>query len=424
MIRWFYKLFNISSKEWPRVLILFLMLFMTQIGAIWGRTTAYAAFIHQELEILPWVIGLSAVLSIPSTILYSAFADRINNQRLLLVLYVIITVGIGAGLFLLKQGYLIIGFPLIYLVYMAWGGVFDVHFATYVNTIYDIQSAKRILPFVSAGARTGVIVAGLSMPLVTGVLTPNNIVFVWLLINLAVIVLVLLMPVILGDNKEPAQQLTGQSQVQFSGAAKQEGSYIRSITEGLGYTARSGYLRWITLGVVLLAILFAMIEYRSSGLLLNALGSQESLNNYLALLLGLGNVIVLPMLLFGLNRLIARLGLGNTSLIFPASNLLISSSLVFAPGLASATAAYFNYTTLPSAFYYPINTLFYNAVPLRVRGRARAFVDGLIFPVGLLTGSALLLILPIGVKIRAVTLFIGLLALAFFITSLIIRRQY
>jgi CRP/FNR family cyclic AMP-dependent transcriptional regulator len=256
------------------------------------------------------------------------------------------------------------------------------------------------------------------------VFSPNRIIFTWLLINLAIIVLVLLMPVILGDRKKPVQQLSAHPQLQLAGAPEQEGSYIRSITEGFGYTVRSGYLRWITLGVMLLAIIFAMIEYRSSGLLLNALGSQESLNNYLALLLGLGNVIVLPMLLFGLNRLIARLGLGNASLIFPTGNLLINSSLMLAPGLASATAAYFNYTTLPTSFYYPINTLLYNAVPLRVRGRARAFVDGLIFPIGLLAGSALLLVLPINVKIRAVTLFIGLLALAFFITSVIIRRQY
>jgi len=59
------KLFNIRPEEWPRVIILFLLLTVTNIGAIWGATIAYAALLEQlGLGVLPWIFALSALLSI------------------------------------------------------------------------------------------------------------------------------------------------------------------------------------------------------------------------------------------------------------------------------------------------------------------------------------------------------------------------
>ena len=127
--------------------------------------------------------------------------------------------------------------------------------------------------------------------------------------------------------------------------------------------------------MLILMILVGLLEYRSNEILLQFFGTPESLANFLALLLALGNIFVLPVLLMGISRLIARIGVGNAKLIFPTGSLLISGVLIFAPNLLSASLAYLDRTAFRLAFQAPIDGLLYNAVPLRVKGRARAFVE-------------------------------------------------
>ncbi|HEY4723717.1 MAG TPA: HEAT repeat domain-containing protein, partial [Anaerolineae bacterium] len=171
-------------------------------------------------------------------------------------------------------------------------------------------------------------------------------------------------------------------------------------------------------------VLLALVEYRSTGLLLEATTTSQQLANYLALLTGIGNIFVLPMLLFVISRLIARLGLGNAALIYPVGNLAICGGLVLAPGLASASFAYLDRTALRIALQSSVTNLFYNAVSLHVRGRARAFVSGLVVPLGSLIGGTVLLVplfLSIGWFVPAA---IGLLAVAYLLSSLVIRQKY
>ena len=76
------KLLNIRTEEWPRVLPLFLMSAMTNAGAIWGLSVVYAAFLKLVgVEALPWILVFSSLLSVAAVALYTAFADRVSNNR-------------------------------------------------------------------------------------------------------------------------------------------------------------------------------------------------------------------------------------------------------------------------------------------------------------------------------------------------------
>ncbi|HEX9924299.1 MAG TPA: HEAT repeat domain-containing protein, partial [Anaerolineae bacterium] len=129
-------------------------------------------------------------------------------------------------------------------------------------------------------------------------------------------------------------------------------------------------------------------------------------------------------LLFGLSRLIGRVGLGNANLIFPTGIALICGALIFQPGLPSAGLAYFGQKAFRAAFRGPIDSLLYNAVSLRVKGRARAFIGGLIVPVGSAIGGGLLLLRPFVPVPWFLSALIGLLALAYFGGALVISKQY
>ena len=419
MMHWFSRLTNIRPSEGRRVLFLFIILMLAQLGAIWGATTAYAAFLKQVgLGALPWVMALSAVLSVLGIAVYTAFVDRVSNFGLLVGLYVTIAIFIAMSLGLIYTGYSSWAYPLLYLLFLGWGTVVEAHFATYISTLYDIQAAKRVLPVISAGARLGVIAAGLSMSLLTRFFAPQYIVAIWLVISVLVIVLLVAMPYIVkGDGTQEG------AEIQEVAAEKQRVSFLYNIREGFGFTIQSSYLRWIAISTLTLAVLMALVEYMSSGILLNYFGTSDELATFLALMQSIGNLIVLPMLLFGLSRLIARLGLGNASLIFPVLNVFISGGLIFLPGVLMASFAFLDRTALRLVFQNPIHNLFFNAVPVKMRGRARAFVGGLVIPFGALVGGILLLI-PLLKSNWVLGSLVGLLSLLLLATTYFIRQGY
>ncbi len=113
-------------------------------------------------------------------------------------------------------------------------------------------------------------------------------------------------------------------------------------------------------------------------------------------------------------------------LIFPFGTLAISGALIGAPGVSTAGLAYFDRTAFRVTFHATFDSLLYNAVPLRVKGRTRAFITGLVVPLGTLFGGLLLLLLPL-LPVDwwwVLPALIGALALAYVGCALAVRRHY
>ena len=417
MIRWLSKFFNIYPGEWRRVLVLSAVLALPNAGIIWGSTIAYTAFLKQVgLSALPWILVTSSIFSIIGLAIYTAFVDRLADDKLLLVIFALGVVGIIVGLGFLWSNHPEMAYPTLYLIFLVWAAVANPHLVTYVNSYYDVQSAKRVFPVVLAAGRAGAIVGGLSMPLLTRALPAAAIIFIWMLTYLLSMLAIWLMKYVVHEKGRLPQATVRPT--------RQSVSYTKSIKEGLSFTLQSSYLRWMALATFLLMILMAFLEYRSTQLMSAAFDSQEKFANFIGLLDGVSNVFVLPMLLFGISRLITRTGLANVSLFFPIANLTISLSLVQFPGVVTASIAYFDRKALRTSLQLPIDSLLFNAVPVRVRGRARAFVSGLIVPVGSLVGGLMLMATPSDKLYWFVPLLIVLLASAYLVNAIVIRKKY
>src|SRR3954453_2826528 len=139
---------------------------------------------------------------------------------------------------------------------------------------------------------------------------------------------------------------------------------------------------------------------------------------------GVGNLIVLPIQLFLLSRIINRSGMGNAALIYPGSDLLACGALLIAPGLSTAAISHVDRNVLLPALRSPIDSLLYNAVPLRVKGRVRAFIGGIMVPFGALIGGVLLLMLSLASSAWLLTMMIGAFAISYAATALVIRKRY
>jgi CRP-like cAMP-binding protein/HEAT repeat protein len=413
------KLLNVRPAEWPRLRVLLAMIAILLVGSSWGEPIVEAAFLRQVgVQYLPLVIMVNAVLSIGLMACYTAFADRMANNRLMVVILGGGMAGILLGLGLLTGGLIFIAFPLLYFVAnVPLTDIFNVHWATYVNGFYDTRAARRIVPLLGAGSRLAAIVAGLSMPLINRLLPPPGIIVLWLASVAGMALLVWQMPRLLHEDA-PAP-----TNAQAQGARPGVLAHLR---EGYGYVRRSPFLRVMAAAGLLTTILLAFVNYQTGKLLVARLSTVQDISNFTGLVSGLGNLVALPFQLFFLSRLINRIGLGNSFLIFPAATVATCGALIAAPGLPSVALGQLDRGSLRTSLRNPIESLLYNAVPLRMKGRARGFIAGLMGPVGSLIGGGLLLLLQAGViwVATAVLVLVSALAVALIISSALARREY
>lgn len=406
---------NIRPNERPRVGLLILMLLLAVIGNIWGRSIVYGAVLDQVgLAALPQVTMGAALLSLLVTAVYTAFADRVANDRLLIAILLVNLLGIGIGRLLLGQGFNTIAFPLIYITFLVIGNdAFFLHWWTYVNGFYDTRSAKRIVPVVASAARFASILSGLTLASLNNYFNdPGRIIDLWFILLLVVTLLAASMPRLLKDTTTVKTAVEGQKR----------SNYLTGLRDGYAAIRQSNYLMWMLGFTLALMVLNPIVNYQTGEIFLRDLGSTTAISSYVASLIGITNLIMLPIqLLFG--RFINRFGLGNANLVYPTATFLICSVLLFTENSSAAALAYLNLTVFYTTFRQPTDSLLYNAVPLNVKGRVRAFIAGIIVPIGTIIGSALVL-LPLVSFTWFVPVLIVLFSLLYLLGAFQVRQQY
>jgi CRP-like cAMP-binding protein/HEAT repeat protein len=421
MLRLLNQAFNIKTPEWPQVLLLCLMHFLANGGVIWSLIITEAAFLRNVgVAFLPWVFVASPVVSIVSIAAYTAFADRVSDSALLIAILLIGALGFGGGRLIFALGQPLVAYAIWYPLTLIFIDIFfTLHWGTYVNSFYDTQAAKRIFPIVSAAARIAAIFAGATIAILN-LLTPADIMLIWAGMMLAVALLAWCMPTLLKQSRPDGQPAA----TPFAGRA--QASYGANVREGFRYVVQSAFLRWMALATLCIYMLFALLSYQSGLIFLAELQTIARISSLTGLLNSLGNLLMFPILLFGLSRIIGWIGVGNASLIFPFGTLAISGALIGAPGVTTAGLAYFDRTAFRVTFHATFDSLLYNAVPLRVKGRTRAFITGLVVPLGTLFGGLLLLLLPMlpAGWWWVLPALIGALALAYVGCALAVRRHY
>lgn len=388
LARFFGQIFNIRPHEWRRILVLYAIALLFFTGITWGETIIEAAFLHEPglgVEQLPLVFTLHAIVQIIMTAAYVAVADRVRNDRLLIAVSAFSALAVASGIFLLIIGQEELGFLTLYVLVRVIRGIFTLHWWTYVSDFYDTQASKRIFPVLNSVVRIGVIIASLSMPILTALLPTTGIVVLWMISLFAVAIVVWVLPFIVRRQRgEGAAVAPAKAPVEHS-------SYLQNVREGYTFVAQSPFLRWMAVSSFLMVVIFAILNTQPSATLRANLPTVAEYSNYIGIINGIAGLILLPFQLFLLNRIISWIGLGNANLIFPAGTTLISSILLGLPtNLTAAGLAYLDRTSVRLAIREPTNNLLFNAVPGRIKGRARAFIDGLVVPFGLLAGSGLL----------------------------------
>jgi HEAT repeat protein len=419
------KLLNIRPTEWPRLLLLYLMLFLLVTGMVWGEIILEATFLTEVgLNDLPWFFIVRASISIPAVAIYTIFADQVANTKLLIIILLITSLVIVVGLVFLGLGLTTAAYWLLFLLIFALDDVISVHWFTYVNDFYDTQSAKRIIPILITAIGVANIAAGLTVPILNK-FPFVIIILMWLGTVLIIASLAWLMPYLLKESKSAGLQPVYNPNKTASAPSKTTVSYLDSLREGFHYVIGSTYLRWLVISTLVLMALFTLLKYQIGAMLLDEFETEVGISNFTSQLTWITNVAMLLVQLFLLNRLIGQIGVGNAELIFPMWTLAVCTGLIFTPAnKATIGLTYVTYSKLYASFGYPIESLLFNAVPLRMKARARAFISGLLVPIGVGIAGFILLALQFSQSIWLLSTLIITLAVAYVASAWVIRRQY
>jgi HEAT repeat protein len=416
------RVFNLRPHEWRQFLILYAMFFVFVVGITWAENTLYGAVVEQGVQFLPPVQIGSAVVALLITGIYAAFVDRIPNDKLLTVIAIVCVIVVALGLVLLTLNLRAVAFPLLYLLQQVIDGIVGLHWWTYAISLYDTRTAKRILPLLASSGRVGAAVAGFTYRILTGplALTVAGIIVLWLASLVAVPFMTRLMPKLGKEGSTPSFTPVSTSPTI---------SYVGSLRDGYRFVISSPFLRWMALSAFLIMIIAKFMEYQAGAIFRHEFANAENVNvaisNFTADLTGITNLLMLLAQLFLFNRLITRIGLGNANLIYPIATLGVTGTLIFLPAsLLTGALGHFNRTSFRQVFRSPIDNLLFNAVPLRVKGRARAFINGLIVPVGVIVAGGLLSLVSSVTTPWLLPALLGIAVIAYAITAFVIRRKY
>ena len=413
------RLFSIYPGEEKKTLLLYSLNFVFWLGLRWGDLAGYALFINDQgaAGLATMFIGYAALAFIVGLI-YSSFAGRVGNERLLLMLMGATIVWLGSVQAMLlsdafsHRGGLV--YPYFYLASRVVADLTALHMLNYISDYYDTRAAKRALPFLLSAGFAGAIVAGLSIQLMPAKVVP----LAWSVCLLAVMGCVYAIQRWMPGHVKPAAPTQPASHIR-------EGS-LANLRAGFRFVSGSGILRWLALSTLALVVLMNLLTFQSSQVLGDRYaGDPDGLKAFTGNLDWIANLaaLILPAAMLG--PMLARLGVGATNFFFPSLTLLSIVGLGFFPNLGTAVFGRLTDRIFKKAFRNPVDAMLYNSVPPNVKSQARGFINGLVVPVGTLAAGLIVQALRFGwltpMMLAALGLAVGL---AYVLTSLRVRTEY
>jgi CRP-like cAMP-binding protein/HEAT repeat protein len=413
------RLFNLRPGEERKTLLLYALNVVFYAGLTWGNSSSRALFVSAwGADALRYIFIADAFFSLLLGLVYTFFADRVGNARLLIILSLLILTGLVGVRILLETstGGREVVYPLYLLLYRAFRPLLTLHLIAYVNDFYDTRAAKRALPLMMAASILGAALAGLVAQPLVGVFGAKNLTLGW--VGCLVVVLGL---VALGERQFGHER---QTTTDYRPHSRRKGS-LDNLRDGFNFVKGSSFLRLLAAATLAMAFMNNLFSVQTSWAIDLAHPDQEAQTIFYAVLDGVTNVVGLFIQMLLLGRVLAWLGVGVTNLIFPFTSLVSYSLLGLWPGLATAVGGYFNEAVLKRALRSPIDAMLYNAVPVQVKGRARAFINTMLVPLGVLFAGVLLFWVPEGASLPGLLVGLGIgVTLLYVWLSLRLRGEY
>jgi HEAT repeat protein len=329
---------------------------------------------------LPPVFVLAALVTVVGMLAYSAVVGTARNDRLMVTL-----LGLAAGV--MAVGFALVRLPFAWAppaLLCAWflaQAVLMNHLFTFATDYFDTLASKRVVPLLAVGGSVGGALGGAGAAITAGAAPPEVLVAVWALLLAATALFVVAFRGRLARWR--ALALDEADEASFQG-----------IVVAWRYARRSKLSRWLTASVLAMIVALFVSQYLYSEIFVRSFGSTEALAIFLGVYLAASNLLELAVELAVAPWLIRRYGVASANVAHAVTTLASFLALALNFRLTSAIGARLNREMLDNALSQPIRHLVYNALPLRVRGRMRAFLEGIVLYSGMAAAGVILLAVP------------------------------
>ena len=403
---------GVRTAERGRVLFFLSLYGLLGLAQTVGLVGSEAIFLGRVgAEALPETFVVASIATVFASLAYAIVVGRTRNDSLF------VTMLVGAGVVLAAAAVFsgALFFP--FLVFCAWftaQAVFLNHYWTFAADFFDTLASKRLFPlFTIGGSVGGALGGGIAAGLSTA-LPAEALIAVWGLL--------LLTTGLLLRASRGLIRRWGPLGYEESDEASVEG--LRS---ALRYARRSPMSRWLVVSALAMVMALFVSQFLYSGAFVDRFPDPEALAVFFGTFLLVTNSIEVVVEAGFTRWLIQRFGLPTANLVHPLLTLGSFGWLAVDFSLAPAVAARVNRELVENALAAPVRNLVYNALPLRLRGRMRALLEGIVVYSGMAVAGAALLLMPGQAGVTELRFLCGLgaiLAVLYLLANLKVRRAY
>jgi AAA family ATP:ADP antiporter len=376
--------FRIRPGEARRVGLMFLYLMGVVSTFIVSRTVRDTLFLSRyELSKLPLMYVAVAVGVAVASYGYSRIADR-HRRDLLITMSLISFAATFAAFWLalhLQRGGTWL-YPALYVVVEIIGAISIIQFWTFANDIYSAREAKRLFGVIGAGGVISNIICGFAIGSIAPRIGSENLLLVCTTLLALCIIAVRAIAAISRSDLEQAVRKPKRSRI---GLAADSGAVLGS-----------RHLKIIAGIVTLTFLTVTIVDYQFKVIAKDTYREAE-LAAYFGYFYGFTGIVSSLFQFFLTSRILERSGIAVSLAILPIG-LFTGASAMLAVPMVSALAAVTLAKSAENIFRYTVNDattqLLYVPVPSHYRGRAKAFIDGILKPVSI--GVAGLAIMGLG----------------------------
>lgn len=383
------SLLLIREGEQKQVIYFFTLFAILGCGMAFGRNSANVLFFKRYgIEFLPVMyMVLSVILALVSTF-YAAFADRISPERLSVILSSLLIVFLMGNWAWMSFSDMGLAYPAYFLFYEIASEILVIHLVHYASQNFDSLQAKRLFPMIMAGTQIGIIAGSLVLASISSYINIQNILLGWCLLTTVPLYM------IYAWHKKRGCSTYFRSMPKSANQLKQA---VSQVSFGVTLIKTSPLLKAASFALFFMVISFYILTYSVNRIYTETFQTEAELTGFFGILSATTNGLALFLQIFITNRVIHRFGVKNVNLIFPITSLLSYLSLLVSFALIPAIAGSINRDSIMPAFRNPLRTIFFNALPENVRGRASASSVVIVLPLALLTcGGALIVMQKMG----------------------------
>ena len=403
---------GVRTAERGRLLFFLSLYGLLNLAQTIGLVGAESVFLGREgAEALPRAFVIASLATVVASLLYAFVVGRARNDGLFVVLFG----GAGVALIASMQASDTRLFAL--LVFCAWfavGAVLLNHYWTFAADFFDTLASKRLFPLVTVGGSVGGALGGALAALLTRFVPAEALIAGWgvLLVGAALLL------------RLARGQLRRWGPLGFEEADE---ASVEGLRSALRFARRSPMSRWLVVSALAMVMALFVAQFLYSRVFVDRFPDPESLAAFFGTFLLVSNAVEIFIETVFTRWLIQRFGLPTANLVHPLLTFGSFGWLAFDFSLAPAIAARLNDEMVENAMATPVRNLVYNALPIRLRGRMRAFLEGIVVYSGMAIAGAALLLFPAGAnetELRLLCTLGGLLAILYLVANFGVRRAY